>query len=839
MPTATTPAASPAVDADRVDSRVGCRHCGTPCAPMAEGPAFCCPGCRTVHEILMENGLGGFYELGAGSRPEPEAAADPYACLDTPGIRDRLVDYSDDRQTRVTFRVPAIHCLACVWLLENLHRLQPGIGESRVRFDRREVTLRFDPSAVKLSGVAGLMARLGYPPDLKLSSLDAAPAPAVPRRLWLQLGVAGFAFGNSMLFSLPQYFGLDPFSGPSFQRLVGWLGVLLALPVFTYSAADYWRNSWNSLRQGRLTLEVPIALGLVALLGATLDQVAGGHGEGYADSLNGLVFFLLIGRVFQQKTFDRLAFDRDYRSFFPLAVSRITPDGMTEERVALDQLTVGDRLRLRHGELIPADARLEAGDGLVDYGFITGEAEPVGRTRGDHLYAGGRQTGGTLEVVLVKPVSQSHLTALWNQAAFRRDKDDPFGTLVNRLSPWFTAVVLLLAGGTALGWTLAGDPARGVLAFTGVLIVACPCALALAAPFALGTAVRVLGARGIYLRSPQVVESLARTTTVVFDKTGTLTTGQGGDCVFDGLPLDAGEARAAAAVAAQSTHPLSRRLAAVLGGDDIAAGSVEGFREVGGQGLVGTVDGHRVRLGSADWIRSGGAVPPRDVGPAAGEVHLAIDEGWRGRFRLSGQLRPEVAGLLRDLARTHRLALLSGDRETERGRFAALFGPGADLHFNQSPLNKLGFIRNLQERGERVLMLGDGLNDAGALRQSDVGGAVVEQVGAFSPASDVIVDARVVPDTADWLRFSRRTLHVVRASLALSLAYNVVGISFAAGGRLSPVVCAVLMPLSSLTVAALATGATAWLGRQVAARRTRTPGRSIPVNDRTIHAQPA
>jgi len=770
--------------------------------------------------LLQEQGLGQYYTLGEspGRRREESNGIERYAFLNEPTVRDRLLDFADERRQKVTFHIPAIHCLACIWLLENLFRLQPGIGTSTVDFSRREVAISFDPGQVTLSRVAALLDSLGYPPDLKLSDLDSRRGSTVPRRLWLQLGVAGFVFGNTMLFSLSSYFGLDGFSGPSFQRLFGVLSLVLGIPVVVFSAADYWRTAWFSLRQRRLTIEVPIALGIAALFAQSVFEVISGRGEGYFDSLAGLLFFLLCGRVFQHKAFDRLTFDRDYRAFFPLSVIRLARGQsaqnapVVEERISLGQLEVGDRLRIRHGELVPADARLLQGDALIDYSFVTGESEPISRQTNDVLYAGGCQTGGTLEIEILKPVSQSYLASLWNQEAFRKEKDDTFNTLSNRYSVRFTWVILAIAAASAVFWSLT-DPERGVRAFVGVLIVACPCALALAAPFTLGTAVRVLGRRGIFLRNAQVIEALARIDAVVFDKTGTLTAASHGETRFSGEPLAPEETTSLQLLAAQSNHPLARRITSMLPGLTGAIPRVEGYCEKSGHGLSGRIGGIEWRLGSAAWLRCGGVEVPASAAEGS-TVQVAREGIYRGRFTVSNPLRPETGPLLRGLAKTCELALLSGDNAREEARFRELFGLPATLEFDQSPAKKLEFIGAFQSRGRSVMMVGDGLNDAGALRQSEVGVAVVEQIGAFSPASDVILEAARLPRLGELLRFARTSLTLVRVSFALSTLYNVAGLSIAAAGRLSPVVCAVLMPLSSVTVVAFAVAAVHWVGRR-------------------------
>jgi P-type Cu+ transporter len=786
-----------------------------------------------VYELLHESGLGQFYSLQntPGSPIQSASSIDRYRYLDEPSVRERLVDYADERVVRITLRLPAIHCVACVWLLENLFRLREGLGSSRVDFGRRELALSLDPQVVSLGEVAALLDSLGYPPDLTLADLDHRPKRPVARRLWLQIGVAGFAFGNTMLFSLPSYFGLDSASGPTFRTLVGWLSLALSLPVVGFSALDYWRTSWNSLRLRRLTMEVPIAVGIAALFLQSAAEVVSGRGEGYFDSLAGLLFFLLCGRLFQQKTYDRLSFDRDYTAFFPLSVIRLirSPAEVAseignmpspgEERVALAQLHVGDHLRLRNGELIPADARLVQGAAVVDYSFVTGESEPVTRSPGELLYAGGRQVGGAIEVEMVKPVSESYLASLWNQDAFRKEKDDTFNTLTNRTSRRFTWIILALAVGAVLFWSV-WNPAKALRSFTGILIVACPCALALAAPVTLGAAMRILGRRRIYLRNAEVIEALARVDTVVFDKTGTLTTPHAGEVVFQGDPLSPTEAALIGAVTRQSTHPLSIRIAAWLGDrfpSTLAGPPVTEFREQAGAGVEGLVEGCRIAVGSPAWIQShvrenGTAQPTASEtsGFLAGgsSVQVALNGVRRGGFILSGTLRPETEQLLRRLAPDYETALLSGDHARDRERFARLFSPGAALHFNQTPGDKLEFIRGLQSSGRAVMMVGDGLNDAGALRQSDVGVAVVEQVGAFSPASDVILDASRVIRTGELLRFARRAVLVVRLSFGVSALYNVIGLSIAASGNLSPVVCAILMPLSSVSKVAFAVGLT-------------------------------
>jgi len=825
QPTPAPPATPAAPAADR------CFHCGEPCPDDSlalEGKPFCCLGCQTVYCLLQENGLDRFYELNIapGTRMRAVSTAAKWAFLDDPAVQEKLFDFADKTQARVTLHLPAIHCVACVWLLENLFKLHPGVGSSVVNFSRREAAIAFAPDKIKFSELAALLTSIGYEPLFTFGELDQAKRVPWRNRTWLQIGLAGFAFGNIMIMSLPFYFGLDSFNGPWFKAFAGWLALALALPVVTYSAADFWLAAWASVRQRMLTMEVPIVLGLIAIYGASVFEVLWQRGPGYCDSLCGLIFFLLCGRLFQKKTYDRLTFDRDYKGFFPLSVVRKTPGGETS--VAISQLQTGDRLVLRNGELLPADARLVGGDACIDYSFVTGESEPVKCAPGERLYAGGRQVGGAIEIETVKPVAQSYLAALWNKEAFHKPGNYDLDSLTNRYSKRFTKLVIGVAVGAAIFWALR-NPALSLKAFTSVLIVACPCALALAAPLTHGTAQRLLARLNIFLKNALVVERMAEVDTIVLDKTGTLTTADAGGVGFQAAPglrptadLSAAEAQWIGSLARLSTHPNSVRIARSL---SAAALPVHGYQETPGCGVAGEVAGHKLLLGSRAWLEQCGIVGqagethPAIGNPSAGSyTSVAIDGLWQGGFTLENTLRPEVEKLIASLGGRFELALLSGDNEREAPRFQKIFGAQAVLRFNQSPAEKLEFIRELQARGRRVMMVGDGLNDAGALKQAEVGVAVVERIGVFSPASDVILDAAQVPRLAQVLAFARGAARVVRAGFVISALYNICGVTIAAAGLLSPIVCAILMPASSVTVVVFACTVTLWLAHRVGLR---------------------
>ncbi|AQG78907.1 heavy metal translocating P-type ATPase [Spirosoma montaniterrae] len=813
-----------------------CYHCGSECAQhdlLFDQKHFCCNGCRTVYEVLNANQLCQYYDLnerpGTQTQPLPQTR---FAFLDLPDVQRQLVDFQNEIQTTITFYIPTIHCSSCLWLLEHSYRLNAGIRQARVDFLKKQVTLTFEQTRISLRQVVELLASLGYEPLISLSDMVKEQQRPTYRPLLYRLSVAGFCAGNIMLFSFPEYLGLDD---PAFKIWFGIINLMLATPVVFYSGSGYFISVWQSLRKGIINIDFPILLGiLVAYARGTYEVLALG-GAGYFDSLSGLIFFLLCGKWFQQRTYDFLSFERDYKAYFPLTASQLTvnseklkvkndlnalaTDGsfftnhfslLTETPVPVAELRKGDRIRVRHGELIPADGLLYQGVGLIDYSFVTGESVPERKEPGALLYAGGRQMGEAIDLELVRETSQSYLTQLWNNDAFRKSDTGRFTTFADYVGRYFTLTVLTLATLTGSYWyALRGDAHTAVNAFTAVLIVACPCVLSLAYPVALGHGLRLLGKRRFYLKNADVIEQMAACDTVVFDKTGTLT--EVNDKAVAGVTEDFSpaltdlERAMVQAVVRQSAHPLSRRLTRHLSGASPLP--VEGFTEVPGQGVQALVDGWVVKVGRAAFV--GALALPAKTEPGT-TVHISIEGNYRGCFRLANGYRPGIETMLDTLCQTHRLYLLSGDTDATRPHLLRWFRPNR-MGFGCSPQQKLDTVRQLQAEGRRVLMIGDGLNDAGALKQADVGFAVTDDTIQFTPASDGILAGESLRELPRFLRFSRFAMGLIRFSFGISLLYNFAGLSYALTGQLSPIVAAILMPLSSTTMVVIATiGTRAW-----------------------------
>jgi P-type Cu+ transporter len=516
------------------------------------------------------------------------------------------------------------------------------------------------------------------------------------------------------------------------------------------------------------------------------------------------VFFLLIGRLFQAKTYHALSFDRDYRSYLPVGVVRRTKTG--EEVVSADSLMAGDEIIIRNQELIPVDGNLADGEGCIDYSFLTGESAPQIVRSGERVMAGGRQLGGAIAIAVTKEVSGSYLARLWRADCFNQPCESPIVAAANVAAKYFTIAVLMIAVATALFWWQV-DSSMTLNAVTAVLMVACPCALAMASPYVFGTAMRLLGRNGIYLRSAQTVEQLAHTTHIVFDKTGTLTYAGSREQATPNIHLSEYHRTLVSSLARQSIHPVSRFI-----WQNFWISSpfpVNRFDEAPGKGTSGIVEGHTVRIGSYEWVsRHGASASVAANGVTGSHVWIAIDDEVMEAVPIAKGLRPGLKDVVSKLARKYKLSLLSGDDDSSRDEMADVFESSERLFFHQSPQEKLDYVQNLQRSKACVVMIGDGLNDAGALRQADIGITIVEDTSSFTPSSDAIVAATSFRKLSSMVNFSQRSLRVLYLCFVISLAYNIIGLGFAVAGLLTPLVAAVLMPLSSVSVISVAVLAT-------------------------------
>lgn len=770
-----------------------CFHCGEDCQEIdisIDDKHFCCDGCKNVYQLLSENNLDTYYHLenSPGTSLKSTEQVGKYSYLDLETVQEDLITFRENGLAKITFVLPQIHCNACIYLLENLPRIHKGIKTVIADFLKRQATITFYEEQISLRQLVELLASIGYNPDLTRKN-TAKKTAITNHRLIFNIGITGFCFGNIMLLSFPEYLTIDASILAEYQSFFATLNFLLALPVLIFGARDYFISAWTSMRQQSIGIDVPIVIGILALFLRSSYEIFTGLGAGYMDSFTGLIFFLLIGKWYQSKTYESLSFERDYASYFPIATTKLVDE--QEEQIMINQLNVGDIIKIRNEEIIPTDSILLSPSTGIDYSFVSGESDNVDKYQGDKIYAGGRQKGETIILKVLKKVDQSYFTQLWNQDIFSKKKHTTLSTTIDKISQYFTIGILSIAFITLAYW-LYIDASIAIMAFASVLIIACPCALALSAPFAFGNMLRIFGKEGFFLKNAAAIEQIASVTDIIFDKTGTLTTNDSKKITYEGLLLTHEQQVMIKSLAQHSTHPLSQMLYKHLELSETQ--NVEHFKEYKGQGIEGIINGITIRLGSAEFVNKQAIVTHLDSCVYVSYQHKVV-----GCYRIKKQYRKGFEALLKQLEQQFDLHLLSGDNDAERTFLKQAF-KHENMHFYQKPEDKLNYIKTLQQKGKKVLMIGDGLNDAGAMQQAEVGVAITNDVHSFSPASDAILDAKQFHQLSTYIALTKQSLHVMKASFIISLLYNGLGLFFAVQGMLTPLIAAILMPLSSITV---------------------------------------
>lgn len=790
-----------------------CFHCGLDIIVeekiIFDTKNFCCNGCKTVYEIFSLNDLTCYYDFEKSPGATPQDINGKYDFLDNESIVSKLLEFQENSTAIISLNIPHIHCSSCIWILENLQRLQKGISTSQVNFPEKRVRITFNPEVVSIKTIVYLLSSIGYEPYISLENYETG-SNNVDRSLTYKLGVAFFCFGNIMLLSFPEYFEVKEYWLDQYRGFFRWLIFALSLPSFFYSASGYYVSAYKSIKTNPevsgANIDIPIALGIIVMFVRSTFDIVMDYGSGFFDSLTGLIFFMLLGKMFQIKTYSFLSFERDFKSYFPIAITKINSDA-SEESVAIYEVEKGDRLLIRNQELIPVDGILISEKAEIDYSFVTGEAIPITKHSGDKVFAGGKQIGKVIEMEVLHSVSQSYLTQLWSNDVFQKNVEQKHKTITDSISRYFTPILLLIAF-AGFGYWIFIDANTAFNVFTAVLIVACPCALALTAPFTFGNVLRILGKQKFYLKNALVIEQLAKVDTIVFDKTGTITTNKKSNISYEGTVLSDENLLLIKNVLRASNHPLSRMLYDYLpipilqnkSENDTKKLKVDAFEEITGKGIQAQIFGHQIKIGSAAFVDK-----IEENNTQQTSVHIKINDVYYGKFIFNNQYREGLEELFKNLSSNYQIKVLSGDNEGERNTLEQLLPKGTELIFNQKPEQKLGFIKNLQDKGKNVMMVGDGLNDAGALAQSNVGISISENVNVFSPACDAILDASEFQKLNYFLKLSKNSITTIKMSFALSLLYNVVGLSFAITGNLLPLVAAIIMPLSTITIVSFVT----------------------------------
>jgi Cu2+-exporting ATPase len=738
--------------------------------------------------------------------PEPGAPADAASALD-----DRAEWQSFSRvlpeggRFESFLAISGMYCPACSLTIEDALGGCRGVESVQVNGATQTARVVWVPEAGRPSEWLAALRRAGYGALPAGDMLDAATRQKEQRTLLWRWLVAGFCMMQVMMYAVPAYVAGPGEITPDVDRLLRWASWILTLPVLLFSCRPFFSSAWRDLRHRRVGMDVPVALGILIAFGAssaaTFDPTGVLGGDVWYDSVTMFVFFLLSGRLLEQRLRDRTAGAlQALMRRLPDTVERQKDDGGWE-RVPARRLAAGDRIRVRPGEVMPADGTVIAGDSRIDEALLTGESKPVARRAGHAVVAGSHNLSGTVTVRVDRTgaaTRYAEIVALMERASV----DKPhLAQMADRIAQPFLLAVLAAAAVAAWWWWPQG-PSHALGVAVAVLIVTCPCALSLATPSATLAAAGALARRGVLVRRLDAFEQAAQVDTVVFDKTGTLTQDRMSVmAVRHRAGIDANEAlKMAAALAQHSLHPASRAIAVAAGTIGWAATQV---RELAGQGVEGRVSGdggwqpRRLRLGSAAFCGM-----PRPEAPAAAQVHLADDTGWIATFDLDEALRPDAAPAVGALVRTGlKVELLSGDAETAVHRLAWRAGiehsRGA-----QSPESKLAHVARAQAAGRRVLMVGDGMNDGPVLARADVSVAMGQGVPVAQARSDFIIlggQLRAVPLI---LAQAQRTRRVVRQNLAWAAAYNALSVPLALVGWMPPWLAGLGMAASSLLVVA-------------------------------------
>ena len=784
-----------------------CYHCGDDV--IGKGyilleKKFCCNGCKMVYQLLSENNMEAFYTLDKKPGVKPSnASSNKYTFLEVDSIQSKFIDFQDGDTVKVTLFLPQIHCSSCIYLLENASKIEPAILSCQVNFTKREAVICYDNSKIKLSELAQFLDKIGYAPNFGNRN---ETEKKIDKQFMYKLGIAGFAFGSIMLWSFPEYLGIEDMN-QNMRNFTSYLSFIVSLPVLFYSANGYFVSAFKALRYKSLNLDVPITIGIIALYAQSTYSIFTGGGPGYMDSFATFIFWLLIGKWFQNKTYKTLSFERDYTSYFPVAVTKIIKG--KEQIVEIEDLNENDTIIVRNEEVIPCDSELISENARVDYSFVTGESIPINKKKGDFIYAGGKLLGKRSHLKVLKASNRSHLTQLWNDVS-KENKEDGQKTIQDKISYYFLSIILVISLGAGITWAFI-DPSKITQIVVSILIVACPCALALSSPFTFGNILRVLGRKGLYLKNAKVIERINEVTDVVFDKTGTLTTGILDGIEFIGNPLTEEQKQIIISVAHSSTHPLSRAIVQHLKQQvKLDLPEVTHFDELSGKGIDAICGNKNVRIGSKSFANETSDKTQSDET----SVFISIENQFLGKFIFHSELRAGMDVMLEKISHL-KLHVLSGDNEKDKELLVSIFPKNAAIYFHQSPKDKLEYIEELKDDGKKIMMIGDGLNDAGALGKADVGIAVSEDIFRFTPSSDAIIEASKLYLLPSFITISKFSKTVLKSCLGFSVSYNIIGLTIAISGQMTPLVAAILMPISSITVVFLSTFLVLWKGKKV------------------------
>lgn len=779
-----------------IETSVTCYHCGDTVvnSVVFDEKQFCCNGCKSVYAILNHNNLCDYYGLNhSPGLKKQNNRNEKFAFLENSEIQQKIIQFQQRHFTTVIFYIPQMHCSSCLWLLERLHTLQHGVTNSRVHFTKKELLVEFDNTQTTLRNIVETLTDIGYEPYFSFDTLNNRNPIVDNKSRILKIGIAGFCFANIMMLSFPEYLAaqnmVEPFIAKSFAIII----FLLSIPVIFYCGTEFFVSAYKSLRKGFINIDLPVALAIAITYVRSVYEMYYQLGNGYFDSMSGIVFFMLIGRWLQDRTYQRISFESDFNTFLPIAVDVVKNNKSIP--TSIEKIKEKDILRIHTDEIIPVDCILSKGNAQIDYSFVNGEQYLHTIAIGERIYAGGKQKGTLIETIAEKPASTSYLSDLWNRYIVHK-KEDTIENSRDVVAKYFSLAVLIVGVIAMAYWSYAGNFKQGIDALTTVFIVACPCALLLANGFTRGNMLRILRKNKFYLKNNEVIDQILKIKSIIFDKTGTLTEINKSIVEYDGETLSKEDKKVIASVLASSTHPLAINIITHLQITDFVP--IQHFKETKGAGIEAWHNEQYIKIGSHSFIYK-----ENEQNAVTSNVYVKIDNNVLGYFKVKNLYRSGIQQEIIRLKNKYKIAILSGDNDSEQGRLEQMFGSEVEIKFYQKPDMKAEMVKQKKAIQSGVMMIGDGLNDALALNTSDVGIAVSNKNSVFTPSADAIIDSDQISLFNNHLEFIQQSNNVIWICFAFSVIYNIIGLSYAVQGLLNPIIAAILMPLSSITIVSL------------------------------------
>lgn len=755
-----------------------CFHCGDDIVTLTkfEDHEFCCTGCSSVYQIINNAGLSNFYKENSVGTKYSDTVYFDY--LELPEIQKKVISYQDEKRTVVKFILPSIHCASCVWLLERLSKLSPGILFSEVDFLTKRITIHFNHNNLSLKEVGQLLNSIGYEPKLNFKKKNSSF-----KSLIIKIGVAGFCFGNIMLLSFPEYLGGDP--SLEWKQFFSYLNIILSFPIVLYAAIPFYRGVQSALKAKKVSVDILIVIGIISLFGRSLYEIFVLNQGGYIDSLSGLVFFLLIGKWFQAKVFSELSFEKENSNYLPLAILKKGEDGFSIAE--LNKINNSDVIRVRNGEIVPFNSKVVSLKGKIDNSFITGEELPIPIKEGDKVFCGAQVLGEYLDLE-VENIESEQLSDLWRS---RSSSDEVDNELINsKVITVFTITILLIAISSFIFWSFESLE-RAFLASTSVLIIACPCALALSAPTVFGLILRKMAKHGLYLKSPTIIKKLSEIRNIVFDKTGTITNKKI-KVEWHGDVLNETDQLVVNQMIKNSTHSLASELVRT----GLPSIELNEYKEYPGEGMVAKVGGSEYKIGVSSFLgieNDGGGL----------RIYVEKEKQIVGKFVVKLSTRKGMEEMMTSLKGDFNSYLLSGDPGLVKSDYKHLFANPENIVKDASPETKRKKIVSLNN-SVPTLMIGDGINDSLAFDSAHVGVSVIEKVGSFFPSCDGLLEGGKLKNLNSFISLSRYANQVLIFCYVFSFTYNIIGLYYAVTLSLTPLFSAILMPLSSVSVVVIA-----------------------------------